>query len=83
MPSSYVSCRVINDQTEHSRPIIVGYVSSGHYFEGHKNQTKQPCTAFHFHKVPVPSDHESSTTNLLTTNLQAQTHIAAQSHALS
>jgi hypothetical protein len=23
-------------------------------------QTKQPCTAFHFRKVPVPSDHESS-----------------------
>jgi hypothetical protein len=60
MPSSYVSDRVINDQTENSRPIIVGYVSSGHYFEGHKNQTKQPCTAFHFHKVPAPSDHESS-----------------------
>jgi hypothetical protein len=27
-------------------------------------QTKQSCTAFHFRKVPVPSDHESLTTNL-------------------
>jgi len=32
MPSSYVSGRVISDQTEHSRAIIVGYVPSGHYF---------------------------------------------------
>jgi hypothetical protein len=32
MPSSYVSGRVIGDQTEHSRAIIVGYVPSGHYF---------------------------------------------------
>jgi hypothetical protein len=32
MPSSYVSGRVISDQTEHSRAIIVDYVPSGHYF---------------------------------------------------
>jgi hypothetical protein len=32
MPSSYVSGRVMSDQTEHSRAIIVGYVPSGHYF---------------------------------------------------
>jgi hypothetical protein len=32
MPSSYVSGRVIGDQTEHSRAIIVGYVPSVHYF---------------------------------------------------
>jgi hypothetical protein len=31
-PSSYVSGRVISDQTEHSRAIIVGYVPSDHYF---------------------------------------------------
>jgi hypothetical protein len=31
MPSSYVSGRVISDQTEHSRAITVGYVPSGHY----------------------------------------------------
>jgi hypothetical protein len=30
--SSYVSGRVMSDQTEHSRVIIVGYVPSGHYF---------------------------------------------------
>ena len=28
MPSSYVSGRVMSDQTEHSRAIIVGYVPS-------------------------------------------------------
>jgi hypothetical protein len=32
MPSSYVSGRVMSDQTEHSRAIIVGYVPSGHLF---------------------------------------------------
>jgi hypothetical protein len=32
MPSSCVSGRVMSDQTEHSRAIIVGYVPSGHYF---------------------------------------------------
>ena len=31
MRSSYVSGRVISDQTEHSRAIMVGYVPSGHY----------------------------------------------------
>ena len=30
--SWYVSGRVMSDQTEHSRAIIVGYVPSGHYF---------------------------------------------------
>jgi hypothetical protein len=32
MPSWYVSRRVMSDQTEHSRAIILGYVPSGHYF---------------------------------------------------
>jgi hypothetical protein len=40
MPSSYVSGRVMSDQTEHSRAIIVGYVSSGHYFHGHYFQVQ-------------------------------------------
>jgi hypothetical protein len=42
MASSYVSGRLMSDQTEHSRAIMAGYVRSGHYFRSPQKGGRPP-----------------------------------------